>query len=257
MPEIVSTDYVRARWAYSELPSGRYSGTGVPGLTEKARQRVLFDELGQAGQNVLVDQFDRVRGRYFNRYLIGATSFQVAQWGRDELGAIYVIPWFVRDVVSEGLMSVVRLTFKQWVEAEPVRALNQGHARYAAFGAAPSSMYDDPLTVGCYPQDGVLLLLDGYNRAVRFWSENEPGAKLSVYLPEEPQAIGYATPHAAVARARGSCRLRAILPLAVAFRPTVRRLASAAFPPSGAAGTPSAAAEATMSYRAAAGYFEP
>jgi hypothetical protein len=61
---------------------------------------------------------------------------------------------------------------------------------YAAFGAAPSSTYDDPLTVGCYPQDGVLLLLDGYHRAVRFWSENKPGAKLSVYVPEEPQAIG-------------------------------------------------------------------
>jgi hypothetical protein len=125
MPDIVSTDYVRAWWAYSEL----YSGTGVPELTEKARQRVPFDELGQAEQYSLVDQFDRVRGRYFNRYLIGATSFQLAQWGRDELGAIYVIPWFVRDVVSEDLMSVIRLTFKQWIEAEPVRALNQGHAR--------------------------------------------------------------------------------------------------------------------------------
>jgi hypothetical protein len=190
MPETVSSDYVRAWWPYSELPSGRYNGTGIVELTQKARQRVPFDELGQAAQNSLVDQFDRVRGRYFNRYLIGATSFKMVQWGRDQLSAIYVIPWFVRDVVSEDLKSEVRLTFKQWVEAEPVRALNQGHARYAGFGAAPASMFDDPLTVGCYPQDGVLLLLDGYHRAVRFWSDNKPGVKLSAYVPEEPHPIG-------------------------------------------------------------------
>ena len=36
MPDVVTADYVRARWAYSELPSGRYSGTGVPELMEKA-----------------------------------------------------------------------------------------------------------------------------------------------------------------------------------------------------------------------------
>jgi hypothetical protein len=51
----VTADYVRARWAYSELPSGRYSG--------QAFQRVPFDQLGKAEHYLLVDQFDRVRGK--------------------------------------------------------------------------------------------------------------------------------------------------------------------------------------------------
>jgi hypothetical protein len=29
------------------------------------------------------------------------------------------------------------VTFKQWIEAEPVKPLHQDHARYAAYGAAP------------------------------------------------------------------------------------------------------------------------
>ena len=154
-----------------------------PSLWKKPFSACLFDQLGKAPHYLLVDQFDRVRGRYFNRYFLDVTAFKAVQCSRDELGAVYVIPWFVRDVVSEDLMSVVRLTFKQWIEAEPVRPLNQGHARYAAFGAAPPTMYDDPLTVGRYPQDGLPVLLDGYQRAVRFWTKTEAGARLAVYVP--------------------------------------------------------------------------
>jgi hypothetical protein len=63
MEDVVTTDYVRARWAYSELPSGRYDGPDVQELKEKRARRVPFDELGKAEQYLLVDQFDRVRGR--------------------------------------------------------------------------------------------------------------------------------------------------------------------------------------------------
>jgi hypothetical protein len=73
MADVVSSDYVRARWAYSELLSighgHLYLGEGVPELREKARQKVPFGELGKAEHYLLVDQFDRVRGRYLNRYL--------------------------------------------------------------------------------------------------------------------------------------------------------------------------------------------
>jgi hypothetical protein len=98
----------------------RYAGEGVPELREKARNGVPFEKLGDAEYYLLVDQFDRVRGRYLNRYMVGITVFRRAQWSRDELGAVCVIPYFVRDVVSQDLASVFRLTFKGWIEAEPV-----------------------------------------------------------------------------------------------------------------------------------------
>jgi hypothetical protein len=53
-----------------------------------------------------VDQFDRARGHCLNRYLIGIATFELVRWKRDNLAAVYVIPYFVR--------------FKQWIEAEPV-----------------------------------------------------------------------------------------------------------------------------------------
>jgi len=74
------------------------------------------------------------------------------------------------------------VTFKQWIEAEPVRPLHQDHARYAAYGAAPPTQ-DDPLAVGKYSD--LPALLDGYHRAVRFWSRNDPDATLPVYVPFE------------------------------------------------------------------------
>jgi hypothetical protein len=181
MDGIVSPDYVRARWAYSELLSlahgHYYEGVGVPELKEKAHQEVPFEELGRAEQYLLVDQFDRVRGRYFNRYLVGITAFKLVDWGKDDLAAVYVISYFVRDVSS---IEHLKVSFKDWIEAEPVRPLHQDHARYAAYGV-PHSMRDDPLTLGQYSD--VIALLDGYHRAVRFWRIRRPAARLQVYVP--------------------------------------------------------------------------
>jgi len=180
MPDEVAPDYVRARWAYSELLSWGhghlYQGPGVQDLKEKLALSVPFDELGKAEHYLLIDQFDRVRGNYFNRYIIGIPNFKPVLWSRDDLAAVYVIPYFVRDVAS---IEHLKVTFKQWIEADPVRPLHQDHARYAAYAVAPLTR-DDPMTVGHY--SGLPVLLDGYHRAVRFWRTGVPAA-LAVYVP--------------------------------------------------------------------------
>jgi hypothetical protein len=130
MPDEVTPDHVRARWAYSELLSWGhghlYQGPGVQDLKEKLALGVPFDELGKAEHYLLIDQFDRVRGNYFNRYIIGIPNFKPVLWSRDELAAVHVIPYFVRDVSS---LEHLKVTFKQWIEADPVRPLHQDHAR--------------------------------------------------------------------------------------------------------------------------------
>jgi hypothetical protein len=90
--------------------SGKSGSRPVPELREKARRGVPFGELGKAEHYLLVDQFDRVRGQYLNRYLIGITRFQLVRWTRDNLAAVYVIPYFVRDVSS---LEHLKVTFKQ------------------------------------------------------------------------------------------------------------------------------------------------
>ena len=117
MPDEVYPDYVRARWAYSELLLGRghlYQGPGVQDLKEKLALAVPFDELGeQAEHYLLIDQFDRVRGNYFNRYIIGIPNFKPVLWSRDDLAAVYVIPYFVRDVAS---IEHLKVTFRQSIK---------------------------------------------------------------------------------------------------------------------------------------------
>ena len=65
MAGLVSPNYVRARWAYSELLSlsqgDGYQGPGVAELRQKVRQKVPIDDLGHAERRLLVDQLAAVR----------------------------------------------------------------------------------------------------------------------------------------------------------------------------------------------------
>jgi hypothetical protein len=170
------TDYVLAQWAYSELLSfvqGRkYQGAGVPELRKKARQKVPFEELDQQERNVLLAGWHAVRGG-FTAYLDGVSAFQLEHWSREKLADVLVIPHFVRDIVSDTLVTAfqVQVPFNIWIEAEPVRPLHQFHARFAIF--SPPSSQSDPLTVGrdaggevvpdrrLSPRGGVLEQLEG------------------------------------------------------------------------------------------------
>ena len=182
MADEVTPDHVRARWAYSELLSWGhghlYQGPGVQELKKKLALKVPFDELGTAERYLLIDQFDRVRGKHFNRYIIGIPNFRHVVWTRDDLAAVYVIPYFVRDVSS---IEHLKVTFQEWIEADPVRPLHQDHARFAAYRAVPATD-NDPMTVGQY--SGLPVLLDGYHRSVRFWRTSTPAATLAVYVPD-------------------------------------------------------------------------
>src|SRR4030095_13988504 len=161
----VSAKEVRARWAYSELLSDRpYNDPSVQELKKKALERVPFEDL------------NRVRGvPTFIHGFAGITSFQLADWSREQLAASYVIPYFAHEVGAQE-----PITFEQWIEAEPIRSLEPGHARYATSGA-PRSAQGEPLLVGRLA--GLPTLLDGYHRAVRFWKRAAPTATLLLYVP--------------------------------------------------------------------------
>jgi hypothetical protein len=183
MSDLVSSDYVLARWAYSELPSNRYDRLNVPELKKKALERMPFDDLTDKEHSSLVQAWRRVRGAPdVIQGLTGISTFQLARWSREQLATVYVIPYMVRDIASDSLTHIIRVSFRLWIEAEPVRPFHQGHARYAAFGTPPRPMEDGPLTVGRNPE-GLPLLLDGYHRAVRFWNASDPTATLAVYVP--------------------------------------------------------------------------
>ena len=64
MPQAtVPAAYVRARWAYSELLSGRpFRGTGVQELKRKALEHVPFDDLSGDERDQLEQAWYRVRG---------------------------------------------------------------------------------------------------------------------------------------------------------------------------------------------------
>jgi hypothetical protein len=163
--------------AYSELLSDRpYDDPSVQELKKKALERVPFEDLTAEEHSVLAQAWYRVRGvPTFIHGFAGITSFQLADWSREQLAASYVIPYFAHEVGAQE-----PITFEQWIEAEPIRSLEPGHARYATSGA-PRSAQGEPLLVGRLA--GLPTLLDGYHRAVRFWKRAAPTATLLVYVP--------------------------------------------------------------------------
>jgi hypothetical protein len=183
MAGLVSPNYVRARWAYSELLSlsqgDGYQGPGVAELRQKVRQKVPIDDLGHAERRLLVDQLAAVRAPVLQA-LDGINWFKQERLTKDQLDALYVLPHFADEVCGD-LDALV--TFRQWLKAEPLKPLNQWHARYASYGVTRDAGEWEPLTVGRYPQHPQLILVDGYHRAVRFWCTDEPQATIAVYLP--------------------------------------------------------------------------
>ena len=76
--------------------------------------------------------------------LADVTEFELVTWTKDELGDVHVIPYFVMDVCQ---IPGLRLNFKQWINADPIRPLHQTHARLALYGASPPGA-NDPAIVG-------------------------------------------------------------------------------------------------------------
>jgi hypothetical protein len=103
MEPVVSAEEVRARWAYSELLSDRpYDDPSVQELKKKALERVPFEDLTAEEHSVLAQAWYRVRGvPTFIHGFAGITSFQLADWSREQLAASYVIPYFAHEVGAQ------------------------------------------------------------------------------------------------------------------------------------------------------------
>ena len=183
MAGLVSPNYVRARWAYSELlalgQGDEYQGPGIAELRQKLREKVPFDDLEHGERRLLVEQLAAVRAPAL-RALDGINWFKQERLTKDQLDALYVLPHFAHEICGDGNALV---TFRQWIKAEPLKPLNQWHARYASYGVPRVAAEWEPLTVGRYREYPQLILVDGYHRAVRFWSTDESDARIAVYLP--------------------------------------------------------------------------
>jgi hypothetical protein len=181
--DLVPLEYVCARWAYSELLSNQpYHGSELKPLREKLARGVSFEELDTIERALLLRKWREVRGvPAFIKRLRGIAAFQLEAWTKERLGTTYVITNFAKDVSSNPLVD--RLTFKQWIETEPIYHSPQGHARYAADGPAPA-IIDPTATAGRW--GGRTYLLDGYHRAVRFWKTQPSKTTFGVYVPAPP-----------------------------------------------------------------------
>ena len=85
---LVPAAYVRARWAYSELLSGRpYRGKGVQELKRKALGHVPFDDLRGEERDQLEQAWYRVRGvpTFINAFA-GIAAFELVHWSKETTG---------------------------------------------------------------------------------------------------------------------------------------------------------------------------
>ena len=175
----VPLEYVCARWAYSELLSNQpYHGSELKPLREKLVRGVSFDDLDALERALLLRKWREVRGVPAFIKRLGIAPFQLEAWTKEQLGTTYVITYFAKDVSSNPLVD--RVTFKRWIETEPLSHSPQEHARHAADGRAPA-IVDPTATAGRW--EGRTYLLDGYHRAVRFWKTRPSNATFGVYVP--------------------------------------------------------------------------
>ena len=175
----ISLEYVCAKWAYSELLSAQpYYGSELKPLREKLARGVSFDELGPVERSLLLRKWREVRGApAVIKRLRGVTTFQQTAWTKEQLGAAYVMTNFALQVSCNP--QVERVTFKQWIEAEPLSRFAPRHAPPAAEAAPSPAIVDGMATVGRYK--GRVYLLDGYRRAIRFWKTQPSSAVFEVY----------------------------------------------------------------------------
>jgi hypothetical protein len=177
----VSANYVRAHWAYSELLSPsqgcKYQGTGVPELKDDARRDRPFHDLKQDQRTLLVRQLRVVRSG-MEKALDCSTHFQLAHWRKSELASAHIIGHFHQWLPPA--YPVGGTTFKEWIEAEPSGPLPKLHPLLDAQDKGPFVQKDPAIAVVL---SGSTFLLDGYHRAVRFWTTNDPAVTLAVYVP--------------------------------------------------------------------------
>jgi hypothetical protein len=178
--DLVPLEYVCARWAYSELLSNQpYYGSELKPLREKLARGVSFDDLDALERALLLRKWREVRGvPAFIKRLRGIAAFQLEAWTKEQLGATHVITYFAKDVSSNPLVD--RVTFKRWIETEPLCRSPLAHARHAADGPVPA-IVDPTATAGRW--GGRTYLLDGYRRAVRFWKTQPSNVTFGVYVP--------------------------------------------------------------------------
>ena len=178
--DAIPLEYDCARFAYSELLSAQpYYGSEHKPLREKLAQGVPFDELDSVERALLILKWRQVRGDpAVVRRLRGVAAFQRSAWTKEQLGAAYVMTYFAQQVTRNPLVD--RVTFRRWIDTEPIALPPPGHARYAAEGPAPP-IIDRAGTVGRWGDR--IYLLDGYRRAVRFWKTQPSDATFEVYVP--------------------------------------------------------------------------
>ena len=148
-------------------PSGRSSPKACPSTNSaQASARFCFASREVRGDPAVL------------RRLGNVVAFQRSAWTKEQLGAAYVMTYFAQQVSHNPLID--RVTFKRWIDAQPIGHVPAGHARYAAEGPLPP-LSDRASTVGRWGDR--LYLLDGYRRAVRFWKTQRSDATFEVYVP--------------------------------------------------------------------------
>ena len=184
----VSARDVLAQWTYSELLSGRYPE--VPErLVDKARRGVPFGEIDENERELLAKAFPKRTGGagVFLRALRGIKEFRLTEWSRDQLGASFVLPYFVQEVNVNPLSLV---TFRDWLEGTSrCEITDQNHARYAGDKPGDPHPHKPPATASWASNiiqsaaADALMLVDGYHRAVWFWKKGGPDGRFALYVP--------------------------------------------------------------------------
>jgi hypothetical protein len=175
---------VKARWAYSEIPSLRfgkkYVGHGPRRLHTLALGGAPFSNVDPGDWPVLQAMAEHARNKEFIDSIdaFGSPSFQCTRWRIEELLNVQTLPLFGRVSYSAFLTrnpcAVLRNGLPAFDEADP---------RVVAWSIDSTEPFEQIEPVIVVIVRGQPLLLDGYLRSLLWLRRNDPAKPLLVWLP--------------------------------------------------------------------------
>jgi hypothetical protein len=181
---LATTVEIKARWAYSEIPSrrfgGNYLGQGSGHLRALALEGHPFSEVDRCEWPTLAAMAERARTKAFvdSIDVFGSPHFRCESWRVEDLLSVHTLPVFGSLLYSTFLTKKPRA-----VRGNEDVAFDQTDPRVAAWGVDPTQPFQQIEAVIIIRVQGQLMLLDGYLRSLLWFRRSNFSTPLLAWLP--------------------------------------------------------------------------
>jgi hypothetical protein len=185
----ITAHEAKARWAYSELLSGRfgkgYVGAGPKHIHDAAAAKNPFTTLHPSDHDELVRMLDRGRDPMLTAMVDSSPMYRSEAWTKGQLAHAWALPAFNPPAKRSTIPYYDFYTGRP--NTGPAGTAEESDPRVAARNipyGTPFNQHHEPVIVIGDP--GKYVLLEGYLRSIIFMRSSDPSHRLLVWVPFVP-----------------------------------------------------------------------